>query len=126
MNQVRKTVEEVAWENDVFRWQLQPTYRPKNTDYVISQGLLQDADKLDILDAVRRFEEFGELDEEHDLGRVWCPTLDGEGCFVVFYITYENVERTRAGDPYTEEVFRFMKIVNVEELGIPAYASELT
>lgn len=41
--------------------------------------------------------------------------------WLVFYIAYENLERTRDANPRVEEVVRVIKVITLEELGVPSY-----
>ena len=120
--QFPKTPEELAWANDKARMSIGLTRDPRVALRVSESARRACCEKARLRN-LRAFDEFAVVDIERDLGRLFIPSErgGGKGSWIVFYIAYESLDRAREGNPRVEEVVRVIKVVTLEELGVPAY-----
>lgn len=115
-----KTTAELAWANDCARLSIGGDPDPR-VELRVSESARRACEMTDLIRALREFEDFAVVDIEKDLGRLFSPSGRGGGQWIVFYIAYESIDRAREGNPRVEEVVRVIKVVTLEELGVPAF-----
>ena len=123
-NDFRRNTEWIAEQNDRARKICGVGKTMSGCELRLSKRVFKCCDVEDVIRELRAFDDFAIVDIEHDLGKFSVVSLRPGRDFetLVFYMCYESLNRRREGNVREEEVIRIIKVVLLEELGVPAYS----